>query len=62
VTDAIGFAVIEEQNLIGFADGIISTEMAHEHTTIREDQVRRSRALFLRFVAATARTYDIPNL
>ncbi len=52
---------IEEQDLVGFSDGIVLSEMTQEDTAIREDQMRGRRALLRALVAALSPADDISN-
>jgi hypothetical protein len=59
MTNPIGFGVVEEQHLIGFGHGIVTTQMAHKHAAIWKDQMRHVRAFFYALVPACAAADDI---
>lgn len=61
MADPVALRSIEEQHLIGFRDGVVTSDMAHEDAAIGINQAGLVRAFFIAFVAALAAADDIAN-
>jgi len=61
VADAISFAAIEENHLIGLGHRVAPTHMAHKNAAIRISQARRMRAFFSAPVGTCPVADDVPK-
>jgi hypothetical protein len=61
MTDAVGFACIEEEHLVGFGDRLALTDVADVGTPVGKDQRSDARVLFSAAVAVCAPAADVAD-
>lgn len=61
VADAVVFARVEEEHLVGFGDGLILTDMADIRSAVGEDERSGASVFFRAAFAAGASTANVAN-
>ncbi len=61
MADPVGFAFVEEDDLVGLRHRLAAAQMMHVNPPIGEHQVSRGSAFLCALVPACARARDVPN-
>jgi len=61
MTDAIGFARVKEEDLVGFGDGLVLADVADLGSTIGEDERGDARLFFSTAISVGAAAVDVSD-